>query len=123
MKGINRSGRGFGKTREPSKCWAAVRDKAGLGEWLRASLIKNLVKNLPAMQETPQFDSWVGKIPWRRNRLPTPGFWPGEFHGIAESQKELSDFQFNGNNQVSLEVSKIFKSSSPSIIFLYSTFS
>ena len=23
------------------------------------------------------FDSWVGKIPWRRERLPTPVFWPG----------------------------------------------
>ena len=22
----------------------------------------------------PQFDSWVGKIPWRRDRLPTPAF-------------------------------------------------
>ena len=22
----------------------------------------------------PQFDSWVGKIPWRRNRLPSPVF-------------------------------------------------
>ena len=32
-----------------------------------------LVKNLPAMQETP-FDSWVRKIPWRRDRLPTPVF-------------------------------------------------
>ena len=33
------------------------------------------------MQET-----WVqslgGKIPWRRKRLPTPVFWPGEFHGL-----------------------------------------
>ena len=28
------------------------------------------------------FDSWVGKIPWRRERLPTPVFWPGEFHGL-----------------------------------------
>ena len=28
----------------------------------------------PAMQETPQLDSWVGKIHWRRNRLPTPVF-------------------------------------------------
>ena len=27
------------------------------------------------------FDAWVGKIPWRRERLPTPVFWPGEFHG------------------------------------------
>ena len=21
----------------------------------------------------PQFDSWVGKIPWRRDKVPTPG--------------------------------------------------
>ena len=42
-----------------------------------ASLVAQLVKNLPAMRET-----WVGKIPWRRERLPTPGFWPGEFHGL-----------------------------------------
>ena len=38
-----------------------------------ASLIAPLVKNPPAMWET-QFDSWVGKIPWRRDRLPTPVF-------------------------------------------------
>ena len=25
---------------------------------------------------------WVGKIPQRRERLPTPVFWPGEFHGL-----------------------------------------
>ena len=30
----------------------------------------------------PGFDSWAGKIPWRRERLPTPVFWPGEFHGL-----------------------------------------
>ena len=24
----------------------------------------------------------LGKIPWRRERLPTPVFWPGEFHGL-----------------------------------------
>ena len=28
-----------------------------------------------------RFDPWVGKIPWRRARLPTPVFLPGEFHG------------------------------------------
>ena len=39
----------------------------------RASLIAQLVKNPPAMQETP-FNSWVGKIFWRRDRLPTPVF-------------------------------------------------
>ena len=30
----------------------------------------------------PGFDPWVGKIPWRRERLSTPVFWPGEFHGL-----------------------------------------
>ena len=31
----------------------------------------------------PQFDSWVGKIPWRRDRLPIPVFWgfPGGSDG------------------------------------------
>ena len=23
-----------------------------------------------------------GSIPWRRKQLPTPVFWPGEFHGL-----------------------------------------
>ena len=27
------------------------------------------------------FDPWVGKIPWRREWLPTLVFLPGEFHG------------------------------------------
>ena len=40
---------------------------------IKASLIAQLVKNLPAMQET-QFNSWIRKIPWRRDRLPTPVF-------------------------------------------------
>ena len=42
-----------------------------------ASLVAQLVNNLPAMRET-----WVGKIPWKRERLPTPVLWPGEFHGL-----------------------------------------
>ena len=46
-----------------------------------ASLIAQLIKNLAAIQETC-FDSWVGKIPWRKEQLPTPVFWPGEFHGL-----------------------------------------
>ena len=28
-----------------------------------------------------ELGSIPGKIPWRRERLPTPVFWPGEFHG------------------------------------------
>ena len=30
----------------------------------------------------PGFDPWVGKISWRRERLPTPVCWPGEFYGL-----------------------------------------
>ena len=30
----------------------------------------------------PGFDPWVRKIPWRRERPPTPVFWPREFHGL-----------------------------------------
>ena len=56
-----------------------------LRHW-RASLIAQLVKNLPAMQETP-FNSCVRKIHWRRDRLPTPVFlgFPGglAFKGSA----------------------------------------
>ena len=30
----------------------------------------------------PGFYPWVGKIPWRRERLLTPILWPGEFHRL-----------------------------------------
>ena len=55
----------------------------GIGHPLQyswASLVAQLVKNPSAMEEA-QLDSWVGKIPWRRERLPTPVFWSEEFHG------------------------------------------
>ena len=29
----------------------------------------------------PEFDPWVGKIPWRKERIPTPVLLPAEFHG------------------------------------------
>ena len=40
-----------------------------------------MAKSLPAMQEDPGFDPWVGTLPWRREWQPTPVFLPGEFHG------------------------------------------
>ena len=75
-----------------------------------ASLIAQLVKNLPAMQET-LFDSWVRKIPWRRDRLPTPVFlgFPcgsagkesagnardlGSSHGLGRSSGEGKGYPF-----------------------------
>ena len=30
----------------------------------------------------PGFDPWVGTIPKRREKLPIPVFFPGEFHGL-----------------------------------------
>ena len=64
-----------------------------------ASLMAQLVKNLPAVWETG-FNPWVGKIPWRRERLLTPVFQLGEFHGlyspgVAKSRTQLSDFHFH----------------------------
>ena len=58
------------------------------GEWIDyplqyswAVLVAQLVKNLPSMGETwVQFLGW--EDPWRRERLPTPVFWPGELHGL-----------------------------------------
>ena len=44
---------------------------------VQASLVVETVKNL---QETG-FDSWFGKIPWRRAWQPTPVFLPRESHG------------------------------------------
>ena len=56
----------------------------------KASLVAQLVKNPPAMWET-----WVQSLgwetPWRRERLPIPVFWPGEFLGLYSPwvRKEL----------------------------------
>ena len=50
-----------------------------------------MVKNLPAMQE-----AWVGKIPWRREWLPTPVFLPGKFH----RQRSLVSYSPRGHKRV-----------------------
>ena len=51
------------------------------------------------MQETG-FDPWVGKIPWKRERLPTPysdleNSRDYTVHGVAKSQTRLRDFHFH----------------------------
>ena len=38
-------------------------------------------KRICLQYRRPGFDSWVGKIPWRREWLPTPVFLTREFHG------------------------------------------
>ena len=52
-----------------------------LGATRETPLVAQLVKKPPAMHET-WIQSLIGKIPWRRQSLPTPVFWPGEFHGL-----------------------------------------
>ena len=44
--------------------------------------------------EGPGFDPWVGKIPWRREWLPTPVFLPGEFHGLRKAWQVEDQCQF-----------------------------
>ena len=48
---------------------------------LRASHVAQLIKNMPAM-----WDTWVRFLGWEdpleKERLPTPIFWPGEFHEL-----------------------------------------
>ena len=64
----------------------------------RASLVAQRVKNPPAMQET--------LVLWRRERLPTPVFWPGESHGLYSpwgvkwNWTQLSDFHFHSKSDL-----------------------
>ena len=48
--------------------------------YIWASLVAQMVKKLPAMQEIC-FNPRVKKIPWRREWQPTPLSLPGESHG------------------------------------------
>ena len=61
------------------------------------SLVAQMVKNLPAKQETSVWSlGW--KIPWRRECQPTPVFLPGEFntvHGVAKSWTWLNKWAAN----------------------------
>ena len=73
----------------------------GILSFSHFSLVAQTVKNPSAVWETG-FDPWVGKIPWRREWLPTSVFWPGEFHGLynpkdhkeSDTTEELSFSQF-----------------------------
>ena len=47
---------------------------------LRASLVAQNLK-ICLQCRRPRFNSWIGKIPWRRARQPAPVFSPGESYG------------------------------------------
>ena len=71
----------------------------------RAFMVTQMVKNLSAIQETQVHSLSLenpGKIPWRREWLPTPVLLPGETHerrslagyslwGCKESDPRLSN--------------------------------
>ena len=78
------------------------------GEWIGnpfqyslASLLTQMVKNLSAIQET-RVQSLVGKIPWRREWLPTPVFWPGEFHGQRRVYSPLVGYSPWGSKELDM---------------------
>ena len=63
----------------------------------RDSLLAQVVKNSPAMQET-QVPSLVRKIPWRRDCQSTPVFLPGESHG----PRSLADYRPWGSEELDM---------------------
>ena len=67
------------------------------------TLVAQPVKSPPAMWET-----WVPSLgwedPWRRERLPTPVFWPREFHGLHNS---LGYNESDITEQLSLSISHV----------------
>ena len=70
------------------------RDRMPWSQFFECCVLSQLFNSPPPYQEAlcwmvliiacrPGFHPWVGKIPWKRERLPTPVFWPGEFHGLC----------------------------------------
>ena len=57
-----------------------------------------MVKNSPAIagEVRGRLDPWVGKIPWRREWLPTPIFLLGEFRG----QRSLAGYSPWGHEEL-----------------------
>ena len=53
-----------------------------------ASLLAQLVKK--------PHDPWVGKIPWRREKLPTPIVRPGELHGLYSPWGYIESYRTEG---------------------------
>ena len=61
--------------------------------WL-LHVVAQMVKNRPATRR-PRFDSWVGKMFWRRAWQPSPVFLPGESHG----QGSLAGYSLWGHRE------------------------
>ena len=77
--GQGRGLRGGAAARSNSPPWLGAWSARGLG----AALVNQWLRRLRIclQWEKHGFDPWAGKIPWRREWLPTPVFFPGELHG------------------------------------------
>ena len=71
---------------------------SGCPKVYRASQVALVVKNLPAKAGDIRdigFNSWVGKMPWRKAQQPIPVLFPGESHGqgslVGYSSQSQSD--------------------------------
>ena len=73
----------------------------------RASLIAQLVKNPPAMQETPVWFLGPLEIPWRRNRLPNQYSWASLEAQLVKNLPAMRN-NFNKNPFSSLFIMWIF---------------
>ena len=64
---------------------------------------------------------------WRRERLPTPVFWPGEFHGLhspwGRSRTQLSNFQFHNLTLLSTSTAPILGQSSGTFTVVFTDLS
>ena len=75
---------------------------------LGTSLVAQMVKNLPSMQET-QVQSLGREELLEKERLPTPIFWPGGFHG----QRSLVGYSPWGRKESDMTEGNIFTSLQP----------
>ena len=57
-------------------------------------MVKNPLANTGDVREA-RFDTWVGKLPWRRAWLPTPLLLPIESHG----QRSLASYSPWGHKE------------------------
>ena len=81
--------------------WATVQghEESNTIEWLTGFPLWLSWWRICLQCARPGFDPWDGKIPWRRERLPPPVFWPENsmdciVRGVAKSQTQWATFIF-----------------------------
>ena len=85
-----------------------------------ASLVAQL-KRILLRSGSPRFDPWVRKIPWRRERIPTPVFWPRKFHELysPSGRKELDTTEWLSLSMLMSFCAILFNEGRDPIIFIH----